>query len=162
MMPEEFSDLLPDYTEAPKLLQDYLAHSIPQVAHMQATVTSLDDDGLFLYAPLEPNRNHIGTVFGGSLNSLATLSAWGLIWLLLRGRDASIVIQDGSMKFQRPAREDFTARCPLPPLPLLQDFIQQYEKNGHARLTLNAQVLCRNRKVAEFEGRFVARKPKKK
>lgn len=81
---------------------------------------------------------------------------------MLHERNANIVIQDGNMKFQRPAKEDFVARCPLPPLPILEDFVQQYEKNGHARLTLTANVTCRHRKVAEFEGRFVARRPRTK
>lgn len=159
-MPEQYQDLLPDFGTAPALLQEYLDHSIPQVAHMQARVQAVNEDGLEMLAPLEPNRNHIGSVFGGSLNSLATLSAWGLVWLLLHGRNASIVIQDGSMKFQRPARGDFVASCPLPPLPILLDFVEQYEQNGHARLTLESKVSCKGRRVAEFEGRFVAMKPK--
>ncbi|MDX1443597.1 MAG: YiiD C-terminal domain-containing protein [Gammaproteobacteria bacterium] len=153
-------DLLPAPERAPQLLQDYLDHAIPQVAHMQAKVLSCDEEGLQLKAPLEPNKNHIGTVFGGSLNSMATLSAWGLVWLLLHERGAAIVIKDGTMKFLRPATEDFTARCPLPPQALLEDFLQQYEQKGSAQLTLNAEVLCGKRKVAVFEGRFVARKPR--
>ena len=161
-MVEELSDLLPDQSTCPQLLQGYLDRAIPQVGHMQARVVSCGEDGLRLEAPLEPNRNHIGTVFGGSLNSMATLSAWGLVWLLLHGREASIVIKDGSMKFLRPAKEDFVARCPVPPLPLLEDFLDQYEKNGSAQLTLTADVLCGKRKVAQFEGRFVARKPRSK
>lgn len=153
------STMLPAPAEAVRLLQDYLDHAIPLVPQMQVRVVALDSEGLVLAAPLEPNRNHIGTVFGGSLNGLATLACWGLVWLALHGRGAHIVIHEGHMKFLKPATVDFTARCALPAPEKLAEFVQQYEQRGRARLGLEALVFAGDRKVATFDGRFAAIDP---
>lgn len=148
--------LLPPREEAARLLQEYLEHSIPLVPQMQIRVVELNDAHLVLGAPLAPNRNHIGTVFGGSLNGLATLSCWGLVWLLLHGRGAQIVIREGNMKFRRPATSEFTAHCPLPPQDVQRQFVEQFQRRGRAGLDLEAEVHCNGSRVAEFQGNFVA------
>lgn len=148
--------ILPPPADAVRLLQDYLDHSIPLVPQMQVRVASLDDTELALTAPLAPNRNHIGTVFGGSLNGLATLACWGLVWLALHGRDAHIVIHEGRMKFRKPATADFSAVCTIPHDGSLEHFTAQYERRGRARITLAASILCEGKAVAEFEGAFAA------
>ncbi|HEX7031339.1 MAG TPA: YiiD C-terminal domain-containing protein [Gammaproteobacteria bacterium] len=142
--------------DAVRLLQKYLDHSIPLVPQMQVRVERLTDAALVLSAPLEPNRNHIGTVFGGSLNALGTLACWGLVWLALHGRDAHIVIHEGRMKFRKPATAGFSAACALPEEATLQNFVAQYERRGRARINLQAGIVCDDRIVAEFEGVFAA------
>ena len=139
-------------------LQAYLDHSIPLLSHMQVRVGELSSEHFSLVAPLEPNRNHIGTAFGGSLNSLAVLSGWSVIWLLLHARelDAAIVIHEGHMKFQRPASAGFEARCLLPAVEEMNRFIDSLARHGKARSTLQAEVFCENRKVGSFEGGFAA------
>ena len=123
-------------------LQAYLDHSIPLLSHMQVKVGELSDEGFSLVAPLEPNRNHIGTAFGGSLNSLAVLSGWSVIWLLLHARklDAAIVIHEGHMKFQRPAAAGFEAHCQLPTAEEMARFVDSLARHGKARSTLHAEV----------------------
>lgn len=154
--------LLPAPGDAPRLLQEYLDHAIPLVPQMQVHVDELSDAALVLSAPLDPNRNHIGTVFGGSLNGIATLACWGLVWLLLHGRGAHIVIHEGRMKFSRPATARFSAVCTIPDSTALEDFLNQYAQRGRARIALTASVLCNDRKVAEFEGSFAAINPTRK
>lgn len=153
---------LPASGDAARLLQEYLDHAIPLVPQMQVSVDALSDTALVLSAPLAPNRNHIGTVFGGSLNGLATLSCWGLVWLLLHGRNAHIVIHESHMKFSRPATGTFSAGCTIPGENILDDFVRQYEQRGRARLGLAAEVLCENATVATFEGSFAAIDPTRK
>ena len=148
--------LLPPPAEAVRLLQEYLDHSIPLVTHMQVRVLELNDQYLTLAAPLAPNRNQIGTVFGGSLNGLATLACWGLVWLALHGRDAHIVIHEGNMKFHKPATAEFSAICAIPEESTLQRFVTQYERRGRARINLHANIICGGKSVAEFSGAFAA------
>lgn len=154
--------LLPAPADSARLLQEYLDHAIPLVPQMQVQVDELSDTGLVLSAPLAPNRNHIGTVFGGSLNGIATLACWGLVWLLLHGRGAHIVIHEGRMKFSRPATARFVAICNIPERDILENFTNQYTQRGRARIALTASVLCDNSKVAEFEGSFAAINPERK
>lgn len=142
--------------DAVRLLQEYLDHAIPLVSHMQVSVASFDDEALTLTAPLEPNRNHIGTVFGGSLNGLATLACWGLVWLALHDRGAHIVIHEGRMKFSKPATGNFSAVCARPSSDILESFVTQYAERGRARIALTATVNSNGIAVAEFEGRFAA------
>lgn len=149
-------NLLQSPADACALLQDYLDHAIPLVPQMQVHVRELTPQYLVLAAPLTPNRNHIGTVFGGSLNGLATLACWGLVWLALHGRDAHIVIQEGHMKFMKPATDDFTARCAIPTGDTLAKFIAQFDRRGKARLILSAEIECKGMAVASFEGSFAA------
>lgn len=154
--------LLPPPADAVRLLQDYVDHAIPLVPQMQVRVSELTESALVLEAPLAPNRNHIGTVFGGSLNALATLACWGLVWLALHGRGAHIVIHEGRMKFGKPATGDFSAACRLPDAATLEQFVAQYERRGRARLNLVADVRCEEGVVAEFEGAFAAIDPERR
>ena len=51
---------------------------------MQVAVVSAAADAVTLSAPLAPNINHRSTAFGGSVSTLAILSAWSLVNLRLR------------------------------------------------------------------------------
>lgn len=146
-----------DSAAACRALQEYLDQCIALVPQMGIRVQSLDDSGLTLFAPLDPNKNHIGTAFGGSLSGLATLSCWGLLWILLRDEeDQQIVIQDNSMRYMKPVRADFMAKCPMPGERELKRFQLAFSKHGKARLPLHAEVFSRGEQVGEFSGNFVA------
>jgi len=67
----------------------FLHEQIPLTRAMGVRVRSWDGEKLWLSAPLEPNHNHLGTAFGGSLSALATLAGYSLLWLLLGDREAS-------------------------------------------------------------------------
>src|SRR5690606_859163 len=139
-----------------RLLLNDLKHVYQLVPQMQERVEEMREDALVLHAPLAPNRNHIGTVFGGSLNALATLSCWSLVWLALHGRGAQIVIHEGHRKFNRQATGDVSAVCALPDADLLQQFVARFDARGRARIALHARIVCEGRDVAEFEGGFAA------
>lgn len=57
-------------------VEQYLHQNIPISQQMAVSVVSIDEKGVILAAPLLPNINHHGTVFGGSISNLAILSAW--------------------------------------------------------------------------------------
>jgi len=54
---------------------------------MGVTVEDYNGERLVLHDPLEANVNHLGTAFSGSLNALALLSGYGLLWLELQDHD---------------------------------------------------------------------------
>jgi thioesterase domain-containing protein len=138
-------------------LQDYLDHSIPVTRSMGVQAVSLDQDFLIMRAPLEPNRNHIGTAFGGSLHGLGTLASWGLLWLLLESRpDVNLVVRESRMRYLEPAEADLEASCPVPNTGLLNQFLRGVDRRGKAGIELTAEITSDGRVCAAFEGNFVA------
>ena len=51
---------------------------------MGVRVVAHDENGFIVEAPVALNSNHLRTAFGGSINAVATLAAYGLLWLELR------------------------------------------------------------------------------
>ena len=146
---------------APKRLETYLRAAIPLVNAMDVRVLSCDVRGVVLEAPLEPNRNHIGTAFGASLHGVATLAGWGLVWLALEDKpDREIVVGESSMRYRAPAPSTFQARCALPAPDVLWKLRDDYSNRKRARIVLDAVVECAGERVADFEGTFVALKGK--
>ncbi len=138
-------------------LQEYLDTCIALVPQMGVQVKALDDSGLTLFAPLQANKNHIGTAFGGSISGLATLSCWGLLWILLHEHpEQQIVIQDNHVRYLKPVIADFMAKCPMPGDNELQRFELAFTKRGKARLALHADIYSAGELVGEFSGNFVA------
>jgi thioesterase domain-containing protein len=52
---------------------------IPLSEALGVRLESFDGHALLVSAPLQPNHNHQGTGFGGSVYSVAVVSAWGLV-----------------------------------------------------------------------------------
>lgn len=136
----------------------YFHHQIPLTRAMGVQVVSSDADGLVLTAPLEPNHNHLGTAFGGSLTAIATLAGYGVIWLALGDREAHVVVKDGAFRFRRPVRGEIRAVCRPPEAQVMEEFRREFAEKGRARLRLHAIVEEAGEAAVEFEGTFVARR----
>src|SRR3984893_5049369 len=132
--------------------QHYLYQSIPMSRAMQVTVVEVTDERAILSAPLGPNINHLGTVFGGSACALATLSAWSLLQCRLQPLlpAASLVLQSSSMNYQRPIAAGFTAHAQLAPDASWARFLRTLERRGRARITATAQLFAGAEQVAHF------------
>ena len=136
--------------------ETFLHTQIPLTQAMGVTVEGWDGQRLILQAPLEPNHNHLGTAFGGSLSALATLAGYSLFWLLLGDREAHIVIRDSSLRYRHPVRGELRALCGHPGDEAWQVFRSQFESSGKARLALRVVIVEEGRVCVEFEGVFVA------
>ena len=123
---------------------------------MGVEVRQWDGNELLLTAPLEPNHNHLGTAFGGSLSALATLAGYSLLWLLLGDREAHVVIRESSMRYRHPVQGELQAVCRHPGEEAWRLFQEQFASSGKARLTLRVAVIEDDRVCVEFEGVFVA------
>lgn len=145
-------------TQLNQELQQTLHHEIPLTVALGLTVESYDGQTLALHAPLEPNINHKATVFAGSLNAVATLVCWGMVWCLLReaGIAAKIVIQDGQVNYLRPVANDFVAVCPRPDAAQVIRFKTMLLKKGLGRLELTAEIRQDAQPAVTFRGRYVA------
>jgi len=143
---------------SPADLEKFLHEKIPLTIAMGVQVVECNDARLVLTAPLEPNRNHLQTAFGGSLHALATLSGYSLLWSLLREPDAHIVIRESTIRYERPVRGPLRAVCSSPSLVELERFRRDYARKGKARITLEAVVEEDGRPAVLFQAVFVALK----
>ncbi len=143
---------------APTAVQAYLHEHIPLSAAMGVTVRDCTLAGVTLAAPLGPNINHRGTIFGGSASAVAILAAWTWLHFALRSADlhARLVIQRNTVDYLAPIATDFEAKgAPLPPADF-EKFLATLRRHARARATLTADLWCEGTKVASFTGDYVA------
>ncbi|WAC17917.1 YiiD C-terminal domain-containing protein [Luteolibacter sp. SL250] len=134
----------------------FLHEQIPLTRAMGVRVARFDEEGLVLTAPLEPNHNHLGTAFGGSLSAIATLTGYALLWLELGDRDSHIVIKGSSLKFRHPVRGEIRAVCPRIDAEALAAFRGKFARTGKAGISLRVAIVENGVECVEFEGLFVA------
>jgi thioesterase domain-containing protein len=137
--------------------QAYFHEQIPITRAMGARVASNDENGFVIEAPVALNSNHLRTAFGGSINAVATLAAYGFLWLELNEVAAHVVVAESSIRFLRPVRETIRAICPRPAAEEWAAFRSQFAEKGKARIALRVNVIEGGETAAEFEGTFVAR-----
>ncbi|AHI31143.1 MULTISPECIES: thioesterase domain-containing protein [Marinobacter] len=137
---------------------------IPLSEALGVELVSYDGHALLVSAPLAPNHNHQGTGFGGSVYSVAVISAWGLVELVLTdlGLAGKVVIQVGEIEHIEPVDTNFFALCRLPGGEVPDRFRKSLARHGKGRLSLIAEVYCGEpttepvrEPVAVFQGRFV-------
>jgi len=145
MIPDQLSDI-----------NLYLHGQIPLSRAMGVQVESWDGEQFVLTAPLEPNHNHLGTAFGGSLAAIATLAGYGLLWLALGDSSAHIVIRSSTMNYRRPVRRSIRAVCRRPEDAVMAEFKSNFDLAGKARMRLAVTIEEDEVECVRFEGEFVA------
>ncbi len=141
-------------------LESFLHAQIPIAKALQARVGRVDHELAEIHAPLEPNRNHMGTAFGGSLNAILLLScyAWLFAELKARGLSIHVLIKNGHTKYMRPVDGDFTAVCRAPSDADWQRFLRVLGSGRpQAQISLQASIAVGGEVACQFEGEFVAR-----
>jgi len=141
----------------PAALTTFLHEQIPLTAAMALRVVALDAQTLRVAAPLAPNRNPHGTVFGGSLATLGIVAGWTLLYCTLarEGLNASLVIQHYDCDYLAPAGAEFSAEARLP-----EDwprFIEALHQKGRGRCEVSVQLSCDDRLVLTAKARYAAR-----
>jgi thioesterase domain-containing protein len=102
---------------------------------------------------LNKNINLHGTMFAGSIFSLATLTGWGMIFLQLKekGLDGDIVLGDGNIHYHKPITMQPRALCNIESL---NGKFESLAKNKKCQIKLNVSILDSDNAVAEFSGVF--------
>jgi thioesterase domain-containing protein len=145
-------------TDWPQRLGALWAEGIPLAGAMGVQVRRLDEQLLEVTAPLAPNRNHMGSAFGGSLQALATLAGWGVTLIASGDPDAHhVVIRDAQMRFLEPVRGELSAVAARPSAGAVAAFHATLAARGRARLTVPVTIRGPGDAVAaRFVGEFVA------
>jgi thioesterase domain-containing protein len=137
--------------------EKFFHEQIPITRAMGLRVVANDEHGFTVEAPVALNSNHLRTAFGGSINAVATLAAYGFLWLELDDPSAHVVVAESSIRFLRPVRETIRAICLRPAEDELAAFWSQFTAKRKARITLRVNVIEAGEIAAEFTGSFVAR-----
>lgn len=141
----------------PSLIAHYAG--MPPVAAMAPAVEDWADGQLHLRAPLAANVNDKGCAFGGSLNSLMTLAAWGLVFLELacEGVDADIFVADSRVRYLKPVFEDLRVQAHFDDPGERAALVGQLRRQGRSSVRLQSRTLLEGGGVAAtFVGRYVA------
>ena len=139
--------------------EQQLLADIPLARAMQLRLADWNEDRLRLSAPLAPNINDKGCAFGGSLGSLMTLAAWGVVTLKLQaaGLAADVFVADSDVRFLAPLFADLHAEAQLADAGDWDDFIARLRERGRAGLRLAACVRLPDGAVAaSSQSRYVA------
>ena len=139
-------------------LERYLSKLIPMASALGVNVRQASLDSVMIAAPLSLNRNHRGTVFGGSASAVAILAGWLLLDVRLRttGVAASVVIQRNEMHYLTPITSDFEARARLSTDGNWCNFLRILARRKKSRVNVSVDLTCKGVVVGEFAGSFVA------
>lgn len=140
-------------------LQKTWYEHIPVSKAMSIRIFQYTGRSIELRAPLARNINVHGTMFAGSLYTLATLTGWGLLQLQLRERDleGSIVLAEGNINYRKPVIEEPRAVAYLNEIK--GDF-SPLSEGKNARLTVTVTVRDGGLAGAEFTGEYVVLAPR--
>lgn len=133
--------------------------AMPPVAALQPRVVAWEPGRLRLAAPLAANVNDKACAFGGSLGSLMTLAAWGLVFLELssEGIEADIFVADSRVRYLKPVFEDLVVDAAFDDAAEHAALAATLRRQGRASIRLKASTgLQDGGTAATFVGRYVA------
>ncbi len=136
-----------------KLLQKTWHETIPITEQMGIKLYQYTGRTLETRASLNKNINLHGTMFAGSIFSLATLTGWGMIFLQLKekGLDGEIVLGDGNIHYHKPITMQPRALCNIESL---HGKFENLQKGKKCQVKLTVAILDSEKAVAEFTGIF--------
>ena len=128
----------PKSTTAEETLSAILRNGIPLTGFMGVTIHDCNAEHLRLAAPYEPNRNHKGAAFCGSLAALAVVTGWSVVELACRERDldAEVVIGRLDVNYLAPITCVMVSRCVRPDPETLKRFVDNFMIRGKAVMDL--------------------------
>ncbi|MCU7554531.1 bifunctional GNAT family N-acetyltransferase/hotdog fold thioesterase [Alteromonas sp. ASW11-19] len=139
-------------------LQQTWSDTIPITEHMGIKLHQYTGRTLETRASLNKNINVHGTMFAGSIFSLATLTGWGMLYLQLKERqlDGDIVLGDGDIHYHKPITMKPRAVCNIESLSGKYALL---EKRKKSRFTIHVEILDDDKPVAEFKGVYYVLPP---
>ncbi|CAM2875446.1 bifunctional GNAT family N-acetyltransferase/hotdog fold thioesterase [Vibrio rarus] len=105
-------------------------------------------------AQLNSNLNPHNTMFAGSAFTLATLTGWGMAWLLMKERNlhADIVLADSNIRYRHPVKESPKASTSLDGI---SGDLDRLEGGRRARIIINVLIYSGTLEAVEFTGTYV-------
>ena len=132
-------------------LQTTWHDTIPISEHMGIKLHRFTGHALEVRASLNKNINLHGSMFAGSIFSLATLTGWGMLFLLMkqRGLSGEIVLGDGDIHYHKPVTSEPRAICSMDTITGELAPLQAQQK---CRVDVQVNIQDADRPVAKFKG----------
>jgi len=139
-------------------MESYLHRHIPLSASIGVRVVELEPERVVLEAPLSPNLNHRETAFGGSVAAVAILAGWTLVHARMRaeGLPAHTVIQESSVRYERPIHGVFRAVCERVDDEQWSRMVRALTRRGKGRIKTSVRLMAGGEPVGTFHGTYVA------
>lgn len=136
-----------------KELQNTWHEQIPISEHMGIKLYRYTESTIETRASLNKNINMHGTMFAGSIYSLATLTGWGMIFLQLKqkGLKGEIVLGDANIHYNKPVTMRPRGVCNIESVSAKFELLQ---KNKKCPISLTVDIFDENNPVASFTGQY--------
>ncbi|MCO7263046.1 fatty acid biosynthesis protein FabY [Dickeya zeae] len=139
-------------------LQQAWYNHIPLSEKMGVRISQYTGQKFITTMPEAGNQNPHHTLFAGSMFSLATLTGWGLIWLLLRERQlgGTIILADAHIRYSTPVTGRPSA---VADLGSLSGDLDRLARGRKARVQLQVELFGNDKKGAVFDGTYIVLPP---
>ncbi|EQA4697907.1 YiiD C-terminal domain-containing protein [Vibrio cholerae] len=135
-------------------LQDRWGKHIPISDKMGIKIQQYTGYQFQCCAQLNPNLNLHNTLFAGSAFTLATLTGWGMAWLLMRERDlqGDIVLVDSHIRYRHPVVQNPVASTSLDGI---SGDLDRLESGRKARIVVRVIISSGEVEAIEFIGTYM-------
>ncbi|SJN58563.1 bifunctional GNAT family N-acetyltransferase/hotdog fold thioesterase [Vibrio ruber] len=135
-------------------LQERWENQIPISEKMGIKINQYTGYQFECYAPMNPNINPHNTMFAGSAFTLATLTGWGMAWLLMRERNlyGDIVMVDSRIRYRQPVWESPLAVTSLDDI---SGDLDRLESGRKARIIVNVTIKSGDQPAVQFVGTYM-------
>ena len=123
----------------PAVATAFVHQSVPAMARLGLVVEAIEQGFVSLVMPLEPNRNHVGTLYAGALFAIAELPGGGLPLSVL-GAEFVPIVTHVDIDFLRPVRSDVRLDARLAPT-ILRQLAEQARTTGKATFELDLTLV---------------------
>ena len=143
-------------------LERLIVEEMPITEHLEFSLATDEKGRMRVSAPLQPNANHMGSAFGGSLSMLATVTGWAMMHQVVQDavedmkRRVEVMIQESDIEYMKPVYENISVICERPDEDALDRFQQMLDRWGRARLDLKCKIDAAGERAVTFIGSYVA------
>ena len=131
--------------------------SIPFAVRTGIDATSFEKDNITLKMPLEPNVNHIGTMYAGALFTLGEMMGGAVAMIYFIENKLIPIVKGLNIKFLKMAKTDITTTYAMRDEEV-QKVIEECANNGKAEYRINLELKNENGVVvAVTEGFYQVR-----
>ncbi len=135
-------------------LQSRWEQQIPISDKMGIKISQYTGNKFECVAQLNPNLNPHNTMFAGSAFTLATLTGWGMTWLLMKERylTADIVLADSNIRYRHPVEQNPTA---VTSLDGISGDLDRLANGRRARVVIEVTIYSGETPAVEFVGTYM-------